>query len=39
MAVLVKECVHQSVKLKMAETELSEILKGVYFLFLYICQR
>lgn len=39
IAMLVKEYVHQSAKLKMAETELTEILKGVYFLFLYICLR
>lgn len=39
MAMMVKECVHQSAKLKMAETELTEILKRGDFSFLFICLR
>ena len=35
LAMLVNAYVHKSAKLKMAETELNETIKEVYFLFLY----
>lgn len=39
MAWFVRVFVHQSVKLKMAETKLTEMLQGICFWFLYICLR